>query len=42
VTVIVVPLATRGHSVKTKEIANAAAMIWDEELFNAPIFQCEI
>jgi hypothetical protein len=41
VTVTVVPLATPGHKIRSEVIAIAAAMMWGEELFIAPIFEHE-
>jgi hypothetical protein len=41
VTVTVVPLATPGHKIRSEVIAIAAAMMWGEELFIAPMFEHE-
>jgi hypothetical protein len=41
VTVTVAPLATRGHRVRSEVKITAAAIMRDEELFIAPIFERE-
>jgi hypothetical protein len=42
ITVTVAPLATRGHRVRSEVKITAAAIMRDEELFIAPIFEGEI
>jgi hypothetical protein len=39
--VTVVPLATPGDKIRSELIAIAAAIMWEEEFFIAPIFQGE-